>query len=191
VHETARPIHLTECDRWLTECSCGWEQLTNTEAEARLAWKNHNSAMDEQNERSFQALSNDRFRNEARDADVASIEEAFLYVAPVHESVVRDARSALRRIVEEIDKWHREALDWQQAKSEADSDYEECAAARDSARARCDEWEEIAELRKRDFLAASNRVSMRERELDALAVRIRELEASSAAALPEGERDGE
>ncbi len=121
VHETARPIHLTERDRWLSECSCGWEQITRTEIEARLAWKNHKSAMDEQ---AGLALSNDRLRNDARDPDVASIEEAFLYVAPAHESVVRDARAALRRIVEEIDKWHRGALDWQQANSECESKYE-------------------------------------------------------------------
>jgi hypothetical protein len=134
VHETSRPMHLTERDRWLSECSCGWEQVTRTEIEAQLAWKNHKSAMDEQEEKARLTLSNDRLRNEARDPDVASIEEAFLYIAPVHESVVRDARAALRRIVEEIDKWHREALDWQQAKSEADSDYEECATQRDIAR---------------------------------------------------------
>lgn len=75
VHETARPIRLTERDRWLSECSCGWEQLARTEIEARLAWKNHKSAMDE---RVGLTLSNDRLRNEDRDPDVASIEEAFL-----------------------------------------------------------------------------------------------------------------
>jgi hypothetical protein len=130
VHETARPIHLTERDCWLSECSCGWEQITRSEMEARLAWKNHKSAMDEleeriAGERGVLRLSNDRLGNEARDPDVASIEEAFLYIAPVHESVVRDAQAALRRIVEEIAKWHREALDWQQAKSEADAAWEE------------------------------------------------------------------
>lgn len=54
--------------------------------------------------------------------NVTKIEEAFLYVAPVHAGVVRDARAAVQELVEEVDKWHREALDWQQAKSEADSD---------------------------------------------------------------------
>ncbi len=32
------------------------------------------------------------------DRDVAAIKEAFLYVAPVHESVVRDAKTALGRL---------------------------------------------------------------------------------------------
>lgn len=149
VHETARPIHLTERDCWLSECACGWEQVTRTEIEARLAWKNHKSAMDELEERIAREGGVLRLSTDARDPDVASIEEAFLYIAPVHESVVRDARGALRRIVEEIDKWHREALDWQQAKSDADAAWEEAhQLAHRQGETIFDLTEQIAMLRK-------------------------------------------
>ena len=60
--------------------------------------------------------------SEPNGPNVTKIEEAFLYVAPVHASVVRDARSAVQELVGEAERWHREALEWQQAKSEADTD---------------------------------------------------------------------
>lgn len=46
-HEAASPLYREERNRWLSECSCGWEQEALTSLEARLAWENHKTASDE------------------------------------------------------------------------------------------------------------------------------------------------
>ncbi len=46
-HEAASPLYREEQNRWLSECSCGWEQDAATHQEAWIAWENHKAAMDE------------------------------------------------------------------------------------------------------------------------------------------------
>lgn len=46
-HEQATPLRLTERNRWLAECSCGWELEVATPLEAQFAWENHKDYVDE------------------------------------------------------------------------------------------------------------------------------------------------